>query len=145
MILSFVKSYDSSPSGMETTIFEFELSKKTSMPLSDKILRSVITSIQQNRPDHIPNVPAYLVVAQKHHGQTKFSTIEAFFILESQDQIMDENPRTHTPIPEAIELHRILGEYDCKKEILIWMVNAMVEIGTNPFWVKRFPIGNSEE
>lgn len=143
MHLSFIKSYTGTPDGKQRNVFEFELSKKMRMPLSDRILKSVVALIDQNCSEFIPSVPSYLIVAQNQIGEHEFTTIRAFFVLESEDGISEENIETHYPVPEAIELHRLLREYDCTKEIIIWMVNALMRHGSNSFWVKTFPIGGS--
>jgi hypothetical protein len=143
MHLSFIKSYTDTPDGHQRNVFQFEFSKKTSMPLSDKILKSIITLVEQNCSEYIPSVPSYLIIAQNQIGERSFTTLRAFFVLESEDGIKEENIETGAPVPEAIELHRLLREYDCSHEIIIWMVNAMNRYGGNPFWVKTFPIGGS--
>lgn len=129
---TFIKSYQSSE--VDSTAYEVELDEKTSMPLSEEILSGAIGVISHEFPD----IPYYLIVAQKDHGKKKFSTVEIFLALENQRLIPDEDVFKN-PVSQVKEFYKKLETNDHRKNVLVWMIDAMNNFGNNA-WSYSIPL-----
>lgn len=134
---TFIKSYQSEE--LDSTAYEVELDEKTSMPLSEEILSGVVGVISREFPD----IPYYLIVAQKDHGKKKFSTVEVFLALENQRLIPDADVFGN-PVSQVKEFYKKIEINDYRKTVLIWVIDAMNNFGNNA-WSYSIPLPPSTE